>query len=475
MIRFRMERLSPFGIGGIAFDNLLQPGVAAGVLEEILNYTIQIPAPEPDGTLRLNWRISGADGTTAQEFTSGFNEEIVVTLAGPEGEYDIAVDVIGETLRSQRDSAAVAMFQPTPTATRLPTSTPAPLPTSTPTLIPVVPTPGSSMASTPLAGLFPPVAPGPGSIALGAFEYGGHVTDASSGAAVNAMRNAGMTWMKVQVRFGPGASTDYAAQTIRNAHQNGFKILLGVVGNPNDLASGGEAYIRQYAEFVGNIAALGPEAIEVWNEPNIGREWPEGRISGGNYTVLLAAAYQAIKSRNPNVMVIAGAPAPTGAQDAFPGLVVNDDVFLRDMVAAGALNYMDCLGMHYNEGLVTGSATSGDPRDDYYTRYLPTLLDTYVRITGGQRPICITELGYVSPQGFSSLPLTFAWAQNLTVEQQAAFLADAATYASQSGHVRLMIVWNIDFERYDEDPMAGYAIIRPDGSCPACAALAGAR
>jgi hypothetical protein len=145
------------------------------------------------------------------------------------------------------------------------------------------------------------------------------------------------------------------------------------------------------------------------------------------------------------------------------------------MVQAGSLNYTDCIGMHYNEGLVSGSLRRGDPRDDYYTRYLPTLIDRYVAITGGQRPICITELGYLTPEGFGSLPGAFAWAQGMTVANQASFLADAASYASRSGYVQLMIVWNIDFERYDEDPMAGYAIMRPDGSCPACAALAGAR
>ncbi len=39
--------------------------------------------------------------------------------------------------------------------------------------------------------------------------------------------------------------------------------------------------------------------------------------------------------------------------------------------------------------------------------------------------------------------------------------------------VRLMIVFNVDFSTYGADPQAGYAIIRPDGTCPACTALAG--
>ena len=57
----------------------------------------------------------------------------------------------------------------------------------------------------------------------------------------------------------------------------------------------------------------------------------------------------------------------------------------------------------------------------------------------------------------------------------ATWLAQAAALASQSGQVRLLIVWNIDFTQYDADPQAGYAIVRPDGSCPACNTLAAAR
>jgi hypothetical protein len=36
----------------------------------------------------------------------------------------------------------------------------------------------------------------------------------------------------------------------------------------------------------------------------------------------------------------------------------------------------------------------------------------------------------------------------------------------------MLIVWNVDFWYWGEDPMAGYAIVRPDGSCPACITLA---
>jgi len=51
--------------------------------------------------------------------------------------------------------------------------------------------------------------------------------------------------------------------------------------------------------------------------------------------------------------------------------------------------------------------------------------------------------------------------------------SQAAVLASQSGNIRLMIIFKYDFVRYDSDPQAGYALIRPDGTCPGCDALGG--
>ena len=151
-----------------------------------------------------------------------------------------------------------------------------------------------------------------------------------------------------------------------------------------------------------------------------------------------------------------------------------DNQWLREMVAAGALNHLDCVGAHYNEGIIPPSQNSGDPRgDNYYTRYFYGMLNGYISIT--RRPICFTELGYLTAEGFPALSDYFAWADNVTVAQQAAWLAEAAALASRSGQVRLLIVWNVDLTHYGSDPQAGYAIIRPDGSCPACATLAQAR
>lgn len=302
------------------------------------------------------------------------------------------------------------------------------------------------------------------------FNTGGHIANMAP-TTVNALNRAGMTWVKRQWRYFRGQSPDAAAGLINEAHANGFHILLGIVGLPGELNQPG--YVDDYANFVAGAAAQGANAIEVWNEPNIDREWPSGNISPVNYTNLLQRAYGAIKGANPNTLVISGAPAPTGFFGGCHGGGCDDNLFVSGMAAAGAANYMDCIGIHYNEGIVSPDHTSGDPRGNsgHYTRYFWGMVNTYSGAFGGSRPLCFTELGYLTPQGFPPLPGGFAWAQNVTLAQQAAWLDRAVTLARNSGRVRLLIVWNVDFTEYGGDPMAGYAMIRPDGSCPACDAL----
>jgi uncharacterized protein YraI len=328
---------------------------------------------------------------------------------------------------------------------------------------------GDESAAAPGAAVPPPVSGGAG---LTGFGYGAHV---DSFAYPNLMAYAGMTWAKRQIRFSPGNPGAIAAGAIDQAHANGFKILLGIVGsNPNDVLLPG--YFQDYARFVGEVAALGPDAIEVWNEQNIDREWANGHIDPASYTQLLALAYNAIKGANPSVAVISGAPAPTGAEGAFGTAAVwNDDRYVRGMAAAGAARYMDCIGAHYNEGIVSPYQTSGDPRGNYYTRYFWGMVNTYSSAFGGARPICFTELGYLSPEGLGPLPGSFAWGSNTSVAQQAQWLADAVRLSRSSGRVKLVIIWNVDFTAYGADPMAGYAMVRPGGGCPACDALARAR
>lgn len=335
---------------------------------------------------------------------------------------------------------------------RISGSGPAPQPT---------PAPGATQAPVPT------LAPGTTS-----FELGGHVFSFSY---PDQMRGAGMTWAKTQIRWNQGDPASIAQGAIDAARSRGFKVLLGIVGNPAQLAANPSQYYQQFATFLGGVAALGPDAIEVWNEQNIDREWPRGLISPAAYTQMLSAAFQAIKRANPNVLVISGAPAPTGFfGGACTGNGCDDDAFIRGMAAAGAAQFADCIGVHYNEGIVPPDATSGDPRgsSSHYTRYYPRMVNLYASVFPNKQ-LCFTELGYVSPEGFGPLPPGFEWGAGNTVQEQAEWLARAATLARQSGRIRLMIVWNVDSTNYGADPQAGYAIVRGN-QCLACITLGAA-
>jgi len=318
-----------------------------------------------------------------------------------------------------------------------------------------------AIASAPPAGV-------PRPVTGGVFELGGHVESFSR---PDLMKQAGMKWIKIQVHHG-----EMPVGWINDAHYNGFKILLGTVGDKGRVMS--PAYHDEFAQWCAALAQAGADAIEVWNEPNIDHEWPAGQISGTAYTALLAKAYAAIKGANQGTLVISAALAPTGF---FAGGCqaggCNDDVFLAQMASAGAANYADCIGAHHNAGATSPSATSGHPADSgggHYSWYFWPTLNLYYNAFGGARQVCFTEFGYLSGEGYPSLQSTapnFAWAKDVTVGQQAAWLAEAASLSANSGKVRLMIIWNVDFTYYGTDPQAGYAIIRPGGSCPACVAL----
>jgi len=298
------------------------------------------------------------------------------------------------------------------------------------------------------------------------FELGGHVFDF---AVPDLMRLTGMTWAKRQFRWNGSDGPNVVQGLLDDARNKGFKLLLSVVGEPSQIAANPTQYYQNYANFVGGVAALGVEGIEVWNEPNIDREWPNGRISGGNYTQMLAAAYQAIKRNNPDTLVISGGPTPTGFFGGCQAGGCDDNVFIQQMAAAGAAQFMDCVGIHYNTGLTSPSASSGAPvgSSAHYSWYYPRMVDLYRR-TFPTRPLCFTELGYLSGDGYPPLPGGFAWASGTSVNEHAAWLAESVSLARQSGAVRLFIIWNVDAQLYNEDPQAGYAIIRPDGTCPAC-------
>jgi hypothetical protein len=359
-----------------------------------------------------------------------------------------------------------------PPAIVLVTSTPAPEVTPQATqpnvfqLI-VTPTPGGPLFvpteivyPTPLPVIYPAARGRSG------FQYGGQVLDFQH---ADKMHWAGMRWVKWQINEGDSDGLD----KIKRAHDQGFKVLLTVIGAPSLVED--DSYHARYAAYVAALAAGGADAIEIWNEPNIARDWPAGKISPETYIQILKPSYAAIKSANPNTLVISAAQAATLVSKSLRTANFWTEVdYTTEFVLAGGLLYADCVGVHYNVGISAPTNTDKAPKGDAAFWFLPRILDYYAGLTRGTRPVCITELGYLTDSGLD--PLTqvapnFAWAKDNTVEDQAAWHAAAAQIGLGNPQIEMIIVWNVDFYAYGADPHAGYAIIRPGGGCPACDAL----
>lgn len=301
-------------------------------------------------------------------------------------------------------------------------------------------------------------------------------------ATFDRMWGAGLRWTGLSLDYRAAVADTILEQAhayIDMASVRGFGVLVSLRGSAAEITTAQEEDFAALADFAARLAALGPMAIEVWPEANLDRAWPTGKIGGASYTVLLRRAYEAIKAANPDVWVISGAPAPTSAEAAFPGRVMNDDTFYAQMARAGTGNYADCIGVHYTQGVVAPMASTGDPRqpiDDDAIRYLvPMLQRAATPFRETTLPLCVTELGYLSPEGLPDVPgPEFEWANDTSVEEQATWLADAIPTMAMLSSVRvaLVMIWRVDALSYDYNTISpGYAIIRPDGSCPTCDAL----
>ena len=435
----------------------------------------------------LFWALGGLDGSDADTKTAA---EIVADQSTLPVDSVSANDVASDDTKAIAEPTDTAQVELEPTLTEPATDIPA---TSSPEVVPSDTPVVESNDAVPTAQPVEPTIAVPNPTATtapvvvassGGFGLGGQVIHGGL-LALDKMQAMKMSWVKIQNYDLAGATIE---GDISNAHNNGLKILVSIKDNANHYRITAPDYQEQFIQYLERVAALGADAIEVWNEPNLDREWPADQMGGANYTALLKKAYPRIKAANPNTMVVSAALSPTGAFSGGCGSIgsvygCDDKPFLQAMVNAGALNYLDCVGMHYNEGLLPPSATSGDPRgsSQHYTRYFKGMLDTYGAILGGARSICLTEIGYLSGEEWGYLPSAFSWnpssAINMTVAQHAEYLGQAVSLARQSGNIRLFIIFNVDFailKTMEDDPQAGYSLIRPNQSCPACSAISAA-
>ena len=344
-----------------------------------------------------------------------------------------------------------------------------------------------------------------------AFGYGvqSHAIVGDPAFTMDSVKNGlGMQWVKVQLEWWlvqPG-ETDrqwfFYDGVVEEANKKGLCLMFSIVGSPDYLRGDGQHNgppddFSHFPVFLNELLDRYPNqihAIEVWNEMNLDREWKTANgVNAADYVRFLQMSHDAIKAKDPNIIVISGALAPTGGGDGIAWL--DDFIWLDNAIAAGMLNYADCVGAHHNGYNLgpsfafdqTGSspdaatATFRGPFDNpHHSWSFKTTLDTYaskVKAVDPTMKLCVTEFGWASSEGYDQVPEGFEFAQDNTLDEQAQWLVEGFQQMRNSGDVWLAFVFNYDFGNKGggptDDPVP-YSIIDVNGvPRPAFGALAG--
>ncbi len=224
----------------------------------------------------------------------------------------------------------------TPAPAEQPTSTPAPQPTDTP-------------APRPPATTGQMLSPDYGAQAF--LWWRGEIADRD----LTLMKNAGFRWVKQwfawdDIEAAGRGQYDWSIpdRIVRQAEEHGLNLLVRVDREPAWAGPPPQNNVY-FQEFLAELAARYKgrvKAIQIWNEPNLAREWGNKPPNAAEYAQLLRDSYRTIKSIDPNMTVITAGMAPTGT---CCDIAVPDDQFYRDMYRAmggNSTGYFDMLGVH---------------------------------------------------------------------------------------------------------------------------------
>jgi hypothetical protein len=271
-------------------------------------------------------------------------------------------------------------------------------------------------------------------------------------------KNGGFTWVKQLFewrnieRDAKGRFEWNEPDRIVNAAQaHGLKILARLDGYPTwsrsqqvypddgppDRLSDWTDYVTAIAtRYKGRIAAY-----EIWNEPNIDREWGGQPPDAAAYVALLKVSYDAIKRVDPAALVITAGLSPTTDTSARAR---PDATYLREMYAAGLKGSYDLLGVHAagfrsppeaDPGAVAldPEATNHDPsppeaRRVYAFRHVEDLRQIMVEQGDGNKQVAVLEMGWTSDKRPGS---PYLW-YSTTEEVKGEYLARAFDYARKN-------------------------------------------
>jgi hypothetical protein len=338
------------------------------------------------------------------------------------------------------------------------------------------------------------------------FGYGiqSHATIGDPAFTADVIKNQlGLEWIKVQLEW-PLVQPDpetfqwyFYDGIVNEASEQGLYLMFSVVGSPEwTRAAGGKNGppddYNHYAQFLTALLNQYPgqiHAIEVWNEQNLDREWATANgISPEDYVTFLSTAYDTIKAIDPNVIVISGALSPTGPGDWVRW--ADDFEYMDRLLAAGMLDYADCVGAHHNGYNVPPDVLVEDtnslpeaqtavfrgPFDNQYTGDIVNHLWTFKSTMDGyterinaynpDKKLCVTEFGWASSEGYDQYPEGFEFVQDNTLEEQAQYIVQAFQQMRESGNVMLAFLFNFDFGNKGNGPTddpVPYSIVDTQG------------
>jgi hypothetical protein len=154
--------------------------------------------------------------------------------------------------------------------------------------------------------------------------------------------------------------------------------------------SGYEAMGDFVYEFVQHFKGR-VHAIVIWNEPNLTFEWGFRLVDPAGYADLLRAIYPRAKQADPNIVVLAGALAPTLEPDGSP-TGMNDLTYLQRMYDAGAAPYFDALAVH-SYGVQSPADEPPAPNRLNFRR-VELVREVMVRNGDAAKPVYVTEAGW---------------------------------------------------------------------------------
>jgi hypothetical protein len=241
-------------------------------------------------------------------------------------------------------------------------------------------------------------------------------------------------------------------------YPNDNNVIMSPPKNPQDFSDFCYALASRYK---GRIAAY-----QIWNEPNLAREWGGKAPDPASYVELLKVGYQAIKRADPNAIVISAGMAPT---TRFDKVAMPDTEYLKRMYAAGAKPYFDALGAHgagykappaQDPGEVANDANFYNRGDAncpgaacriYCFRHVEDLHQIMVDNGDTNKQVVVLEFGWTMDSRPNS---PYAW-HAVTEQEQAAYLVGAYQYAREHwqpwiGVMSLIYMPNIDWTENDE-------------------------